>query len=66
MPYYNLNDRITLFGRYNNSSSTISSHNYSELQNRSAKLDSLTLGTTMTFSITQGWMGGRARVRLSI
>jgi hypothetical protein len=45
---YNISDRITLFGRYNHSPSTIAQHNYSELINQSADLDSLTLGTTVT------------------
>ena len=46
---YNLSHRITLFGRYNHSPSIESTHNYSELQNQSANVDSLTLGTTMIF-----------------
>jgi hypothetical protein len=46
---YNVNSRMTLFGRYVHSPSTESSHNFSDLDNVSSNVDSLTVGTTITF-----------------
>jgi hypothetical protein len=46
---YNMNSRMTLFGRFGYSPSTESTHLFSEFQNYSAEVDSLTVGTTISF-----------------
>jgi outer membrane receptor protein involved in Fe transport len=46
---YNVNSRVTLFGRYSRSPSTASMHYFSLLYNSSADVDSLTVGTTVSF-----------------
>src|SRR5208282_335636 len=46
---YNVNSRVTLFGRYSRSPSTESAHYFSQLQSASADIDSLTAGMTITF-----------------
>jgi Carboxypeptidase regulatory-like domain/TonB dependent receptor len=46
---YNVNSRMTLFGRYSRSPSTQSTHDFSELGNATADVNSLTVGTTCTF-----------------
>jgi hypothetical protein len=45
---YNVNSRMTLFGRYSRSPSTESTHLFSVLQSTTADVDSLTIGTTLT------------------
>ena len=46
---YSVNNRMTLFGRFGYSPSVESMHFFSELQNSSADIDNLTVGTTITF-----------------
>ncbi|HUN61941.1 MAG TPA: carboxypeptidase regulatory-like domain-containing protein [Candidatus Sulfotelmatobacter sp.] len=46
---YSVNDHITLFGRYNHAPSMTSTHYASELDSQSANVDTLTVGSTMTF-----------------
>jgi hypothetical protein len=46
---YNVNSRMTLFGRFGYSPSIASTHYFSELRNNRADVDSLTVGTTLTF-----------------
>jgi hypothetical protein len=50
---YNVNSRMTFFGRYVHSPSTQSTHYFSELGNASANVDSLTVGTIYTFGHDQ-------------
>jgi hypothetical protein len=46
---YNVNSRVTLFGRYSRSPSTESTHDFSELDNANSDVDSVTVGATITF-----------------
>jgi outer membrane receptor protein involved in Fe transport len=46
---YSLNDHVTLFGRYDHAPSVESNHEASVLDNRSANVDTFTVGSTMTF-----------------
>jgi len=50
---YNVNSRMTLFGRYSHAPSTESTHYFSELDNANSKVDSLTVGTTITLGPEQ-------------
>lgn len=46
---YKVNRRTTLFGRYGHSPSVASEHLYSQLTIRSVNIDTLTIGTTVSF-----------------
>ncbi|HTZ49940.1 MAG TPA: TonB-dependent receptor [Verrucomicrobiae bacterium] len=46
---YTLNDRVTLFGRYDHAPSESSTHEYSELASQTANVDTATVGATMSF-----------------
>lgn len=46
---YNVNSRVTMFGRYSRSPSVESTHYFSEVGDTSVNVDSLTIGASMTF-----------------